>query len=307
MSVNANLSSYVDLKPLLNVKKDLGKQIMIGSVAAMMLLLLIGIVGAVNNTIYGGMAFLDWLVLGLAAFMGPYGIYSSIQARKISQIEERVPDFLRDVAEAGRFGMTLAQAIVVASGGKYGRLTPEIRRMAAQIDWGVPATEAIRLFSERMNSILITRISNIIIKASDAGGAVSDVLNMIAHDSRERILDRKERTIAMSTYMVVIYISFAVFLATIFILEATFIPEIKKAGSQLQNNGGVLTGSGVSTVNVLAIGPVTLAFYLAVIVHATGDGIMAGVIQDSRISNGMRHSAIMLAIGFVFMHFFLGA
>ena len=58
---------------------------------------------------------------------------------------------------------------------------------------------------------------------------------------------------------------------------------------------------------MLAIGPVTLAFYLAVIVHATGDGIMAGVIQDSRISNGMRHSAIMLAIGFVFMHFFLGA
>lgn len=307
MSVNANLSSYVDLKPLLNVKKDLGKQIIIGSVAAMMLLLLIGIVGAVNNTIYGGMAFLDWLVLGLAAFMGPYGIYSSIQARKISQIEERVPDFLRDVAEAGRFGMTLAQAIVVASGGKYGRLTPEIRRMAAQIDWGIPATEAIRLFSERMNSVLITRISNIIIKASDAGGSVSDVLNMIAHDSRERILDRKERTIAMSTYMVVIYISFAVFLATIFILEATFIPQIKKAGSQLQNTGGVLTGSGVSTVNVLAVGPVTLAFYIAVIVHATGDGIMAGVIQDSRISNGMRHSMIMLIIGFVFMHFFLGA
>ena len=203
MSASANVSSYVDLKPLLNVKKDLGKQIMIVSVAAMMLLILIGIVGAINGATYGGMAFLDWLVLGLAAFMGPYGVYSSIQVRKITQIEERVPDFLRDVAEAGRFGMTLAQAIVVASGGKYGRLTPEIRRMAAQIDWGVPATEAIRLFSERMNSVLITRISNIIIKASDAGGAVSDVLTMIAHDSRERILDRKERTIAMSTYMVV--------------------------------------------------------------------------------------------------------
>ena len=307
MSVNASLTSHVDLKPLLNVKKDLGKQIMAGSVAAMLLLMLLGVMTVINSVNYGGMGFLDWLVLALAAFMGPYGLYSGIRVRKISQIEERVPDFLRDVAEAGRFGMTLAQAIVVASGGKYGRLTPEIRRMAAQIDWGIPATEAIRLFSERMNSVLITRISNIIIKASDAGGSVSDVLNMIAHDSRERILDRKERTIAMSTYMVVIYISFAVFLATIFILEATFIPQIKKAGSQLQNTGGVLTGSGVSTVNVLAVGPVTLAFYIAVIVHATGDGIMAGVIQDSRISNGMRHSMIMLIIGFVFMHFFLGA
>jgi flagellar protein FlaJ len=304
--MNATVSSYVDLKPLLDIRKDLGKQILAVSIAAMFIFLLIGIVGALNGENYLGFGFLDWIVLALAVMTGPYGIYASMQVRKLSQIEERVPDFLRDVAEAGRFGMTLAQAILIASSGKYGKLTPEIRRMSSQIDWGVPATEAIRMFSERMNSALITRISNIIIKASDAGGNVSDVLNMVAHDARERILDRKERTIAMSTYMVVIYISFAVFLATIFILEATFIPEIKKAGTQLQNAGGVLTTSGISQVNVLAIGPVTLAFYIAVIVHATGDGIMAGVIQDGKITNGMRHSAIMLVIGLVFMHFLLG-
>lgn len=304
--MNATVSSYVDLKPLMNVRKDLGKQILAVSIAATFIFLLIGVVGALNSQNYLGFGFLDWIVLALAVMTGPYGIYASMQVRKIALIEERVPDFLRDVAEAGRFGMTLAQAILIAASGKYGKLTPEIRRMSAQIDWGVPATEAIRMFSERMNSALITRISNIIIKASDAGGNVSDVLNMVAHDARERILDRKERTIAMSTYMVVIYISFAVFLATIFILEATFIPEIKKAGTQLQNAGGVLTTSGISQVNVLAIGPVTLAFYIAVIVHATGDGIMAGVIQDGKITNGMRHSAIMLVIGLVFMHFLLG-
>ncbi len=304
--MNATVSSYVDLKPITNIRKDLGKQIIVASVAVMFIFLMVGILGASNNTNYFGLSFLDWIVLALAAMTGPYGMYASVQVRKITQIEERIPDFLRDVAEAGRFGMTLAQAILMASSGKYGKLTPEIRRMASQIDWGIPATEAIRMFSERMNSTLITRISNIIIKASDAGGNVSDVLNMVAHDARERILDRKERTIAMSTYMVVIYISFAVFLATIFILEATFIPEIKKAGTQLQNAGGVLTTSGISQVNVLAIGPVTLAFYIAVIVHAAGDGIMAGVIQDGRITNGMRHSALMLLIGFVFMHLLLG-
>lgn len=304
--MNATVSSYVDLKPITNIRKDLGKQIIVASVAVMFIFLMVGILGASNNTNYFGLSFLDWIVLALAVMTGPYGMYASVQVRKITQIEERIPDFLRDVAEAGRFGMTLAQAILMASSGKYGKLTPEIRRMASQIDWGIPATEAIRMFSERMNSTLITRISNIIIKASDAGGNVSDVLNMVAHDARERILDRKERTIAMSTYMVVIYISFAVFLATIFILEATFIPEIKKAGTQLQNAGGVLTTSGISQVNVLAIGPVTLAFYIAVIVHAAGDGIMAGVIQDGRITNGMRHSALMLLIGFVFMHLLLG-
>ena len=305
--MNVNATQIVDIKRLSSAKKNIENQITAISLVAMALLLLVGIVAVLNNTQYLGMSILDWIVLAMAAFMGPYGSYSSTQVRKLRQIEDRVPDFLRDVAEAGRFGMTLAESVIVASAGKYGKLTPEIRRMASQIDWGVPATEAFRLFAERMNSPLVTRISNIIIKASDAGGAVSDVLNMVAHDARERILNRKERGIAMSTYMVVIYISFAVFLATIFILEATFIPNIEKAGSQLQSSTGVLAGGGaVTTINVLAIGPVVTAFYLAVIVHAAGDGIMAGVIQDGRIKNGMRHSALMLVVGFVFMRILLG-
>ncbi len=305
--MNVNASQFVDLRMLSSEKKNIDRQIAAISVVAMVLLLLVGIVGILNHVTYFSMSMLDWIVLAMAASMGPYGGYTSVQVRKLRQIEERVPDFLRDVAEAGRFGMTLAESVVVASAGKYGKLTPEIMRMASQIDWGVPATEAFRLFADRMNSQLVTRISNIIIKASDAGGAVSDVLNMVAHDARERILNRKERGIAMSTYMVVIYISFAVFLATIFILEATFIPQIEKAGSQLQSSTGVLAGGGsVTTINVLAIGPVVTAFYIAVIVHAAGDGIMAGVIQDGRIANGMRHSALMLIIGFVFMHILLG-
>ena len=86
------------------------------------------------------------------AICGPYGFYTTYKYNKTKAIESRLPDFLRDVAEAGRFGMTLAEAIKVASRGRYGGLTPEIRRMAAQIDWGVPAAEAIRLFAERVDT-----------------------------------------------------------------------------------------------------------------------------------------------------------
>jgi len=304
--MNVNVKNIVDLRPLQSERKNPDRQVAIISAVAFMVLIAIGAEGALNHTEYFHMSMLDWIVLGLAAFMGPYGIYTSFRVRNLRLVEERVPDFLRDVAEAGRFGMTLADSIITASGGQYGKLTPEIARMASQIDWGVPATEAIRLFAERMKSPLITRISNIIIKATDAGGAVSDVLNMVAHDARETLINRKERAIAMSTYMVVIYISFAVFLATIAILESSFIPQIQKAGTQIGQTGGLSGAASPTQINTLAIGPVTIAFYLAVVVHAVGDGIMAGVIQDGRISNGMRHSAIMLIVGFIFMHVILG-
>src|SRR6266571_4390720 len=114
--------------------------------------------------------------------------------------------------------MTLAEAIVVSSGGRYGKLTPEIKKMAAQITWGVPATEALRLFADRVKTPMVGRVVAIIVKSSDAGGDVADVLTMVSHDTKENQLTEDERRIAMSTYIAVIYISFMVFLVTICIL-----------------------------------------------------------------------------------------
>src|SRR2546428_5310604 len=169
--------------------------------------------------------FLYWLVVATLGFIGPYGFYVAKQQREINLIERRLPDFLRDVAEAGRFGMTLAEAIVVSSGGRYGKLTPEIKKMAAQIPWGVPAAEALHLFAERVKTPMVQRVVAIVVKSSDAGGDVADVLTMVSHDTKENQLTEDERRIAMSTYIAVIYISFMVFLVTIWILDVTFLPK----------------------------------------------------------------------------------
>jgi hypothetical protein len=75
--------------------------------------------------------FLNFLVFAILAFIGPIGFYKAKQASNVKAIERRLPDFLRDVAEAGRFGMTLAEAIVVSSRGRYGKLTPEIEKIDA--------------------------------------------------------------------------------------------------------------------------------------------------------------------------------
>jgi len=274
------------------------------------LLLIIGIVGLVicmviafveiAEVVDTGLEWIYWIMLGLMILSGPYGFYMSWQYKKTQEIENRLPDFLRDVAEAGRFGMTLAQAIRVSSRGRYGRLTPEIQRMAAQIDWGVPASEALRLFAERVNTPLVKRMVSIIIKANDAGGSVADVLTMVAHDARETIINFNERRISMATYTVVIYVAFGVFLATIFILNTTFLPNMEEAGQQV-NEQAIEAGvtNLPATIQSEIIPTVQLIFIVSVAIHAFGDGILAGVLQDGKIANGLRHSFIMLLIGFL--------
>jgi flagellar protein FlaJ len=239
--------------------------------------------------------FLNWTVLGILALIGPYGFYLSSRHRTIKLIERRLPDFLRDVAEAGRFGMTLAEAIVVASSGRYGKLTPEIRKMAAQISWGVPASEALRLFAERVKTPMVSRVVSIIVKASDAGGDVADVLSMVSHDAKEVQLTEDERRIAMSTYIAVIYIAFLVFLVTIWILNATFLPKLKESGQAL--TGGATDLGGILPQNIDdIIFNIQLAFFIAAVVHAVGDGILAGVLDNGKIASGLRHSFVMLII-----------
>jgi flagellar protein FlaJ len=243
---------------------------------------------------------IDYVIFAMMAMFGPYGFYMSSKQARIHEIETRLPDFLRDVAEAGRFGMTLAAAIVVASSGRYGRLTPEIKKMAAQIEWGVPASEAIRLFSERVKTPLVTRMASIIMKANDAGGNVADVLTMVSHDAKETILTDQERSLTMQTYVLVIYISFFVFISTILILQGQFLPKMEDAGKQVSaaaEKQGVGQIPGV-TIQVDVIPTISFIFLLSVLVHAIGDGLLAGVIQNGSIPIGMRHSFIMLLAGF---------
>ncbi len=289
------------LKRILAVEKaDLTRSVLgvsIGLMAVFAFMAIVDYIGSLSLPLEP----IDYIIFAMLSFFGPYGFYMSTKEKHVREIEMRLPDFLRDVAEAGRFGMTLADAIVVASSGRYGRLTPEIKKMAAQIEWGVPASEAVRLFAERVKTPLVTRMSSIIMKANDAGGNVADVLSMVSHDAKETILTQEERGVTMQTYVLVVYIAYFVFIATILILQGQFLPKMEEAGRQVSEAAeeqGIEEIPGVS-IHVETIDQVAFIFLLSVLVHAVGDGILAGVIQKGSVPIGMRHSFIMLIAGFL--------
>ena len=283
-----------------------------GAAGIMLVFALIGVF-----TMVGGLRVLwltgtDWFILGSLAFLGPVGIVRTAEDKRIREIEERLPDFLRDVAEGGRFGMTLAKSIVSAAKGKYGKLTPEIQRMAFQIQWGVSATEALALFSERLDTPLINRTCALIIKASTAGGNVADVLELVATDTKEGHLLQRERRANMQAYTSVIYIAFGVFLVTVLILQATFLAEMAKTATATDALGtstpGGLPGGGVqgATISGDFIPAIKEIYFYAAVVHAVGDGILAGVISTGKFSSGMIHAFVMTLSAFLMLRVLVG-
>ncbi|MCG2825069.1 MAG: type II secretion system F family protein [Thermoplasmatales archaeon] len=246
---------------------------------------------------------LDFAVLIVLIVSGPYPFYEQRRLKKIERIEERLSDFLRDLAVSNRFGMTLADSIRKASSGNYGKLTPDIKKMATQIDWGVPATEAMEMFAERVGTPLVERAMAIVVKATGAGGDVSDVLNATAKNIKDIQLINIGRKMEMSSYKAVIFTAFFVFLATVVIMNSSFLPAIEASGG-----GGIgAEGAGEAATGMagagggMSVDEVKFIYLGAALVQGFGDGILVGLIETGKIVNGFKNSFIMVLLAYLIL------
>ncbi len=240
---------------------------------------------------------LDFVVLGLIALLLPYGIVRARHVRAVEGIERRLPDFLGDVAESGSQGLTLPDAIRTAARGQYGPLTPEIRRMATELNWGIPAEEVLAGLEQRLSTPLVKEAFAVVGRAQATGGRYPEVLRRVAHDLRSTQLMRERRRDMMRTYVIVVALAYAVFLLTVYVLAAVYLPELLAAGA---SSGFGSTGYLVGTAVVASL---FLALFVAVIAHGVGDGLVAGFLYRGRFAEGLTLSAGLLMVGWVVLRF----
>lgn len=236
----------------------------------------------------------DLFILTVVFGAGPFGFYYNKDRHRILAMDDKFPDFLRDIAESARAGMTLPRALVTAASGTYGALTPEIKIMAAQVEWGVEFGEALARFSQRCRTPLIDRTVSLIVEAQRAGGSVVDILTAAAEDAREIKQIVSERNTQMSMYNVVIYISFFVFIAVVLVLSAQFIPAFKKAV-------GAASGQQVGGLNFRDFDPedFNTIFFQAALVQAIGGGLVGGVLSKGSPVAGFMHIGVMMIAAWV--------
>jgi len=241
----------------------------------------------------------DFVLFAVFLGTGTFGIYEYIRIRRVRKIDERFPDFVRDLAESRRAGMTFTKAIMHSAKGNYGVLTSEIKKIAQQISWGSSVDEALTAFSRRINTKLIRRTISLIIEASRSGGNVADVLDAASKDAREiRLLD-SERRASMMSYVAVIYVAMGVFLLIIALLCGTLIPAMTGEGSA-GLHGSMGTAGGIKQSDILPV------FFYAALVQSAGMGMVTGVFEEGNIISGVKHIFIMVLVTWVVFKFIVG-
>ncbi|WP_455140047.1 type II secretion system F family protein [Candidatus Hodarchaeum mangrovi] len=234
------------------------------------------------------------VLLALALLLIPALAYHSNQKWR-DNIDDHIPSLLREISDAQKTGLPLPRAIMESSKHQYGALTPELKKMAAKISWGIPFSKALRSLTETADTPLMKRTSLLILEAERSGGAIEDVFES-AHNHVSEILGlKRERLSAMKPYTWIIYASFIVFAIVMIILLYSFFQTLAVQIVDAVSAGQVATAKLPSNVAGLQ-----LLFFHLMIIEAIFAGLISGKMGEGDAKIGLRHSCILLIISYAF-------
>lgn len=288
-----------------NAEKIYGKDItnillLVISSSFTVVLILLGLLTFLNFISFPEniLSWVDFIVLGILSILGPIGFYNHLAVKKKREIENQLPDFLREISNSTASGMTVFDSIRSASKGDHGKLSPELKKMAYQLSWGISVNDVLDNFAKRMKTDMVSRMVITIKKALEIGGNTSSVFNAAAVEIDQAKRVEEQRKIEMSLYSIVIFISFFVFLAVILIIDKTIFAAI----FDLQDK---MAGQTIGNMMIASIDHDLLKymFFSFVLVQSIGGGLLGGFMMDGKLSSGIRFGFILILVSFFVFKF----
>jgi tight adherence protein C len=119
----------------------------------------------------------------------------ALKARKES-IQRALPDFLDLLSTTVQAGLALNAALVQAADATTGALKEELNSMLSEVRLGRPRTDAFNAMADRVNEDSTTTMVTAIVQAEKLGSNLSDVLQELAKETRDRRWFRAEEKAA---------------------------------------------------------------------------------------------------------------
>lgn len=210
------------------------------------------------------------------------------EIKRQKQIELLFLNFTRSLVESVKSGVSIPKSIQNVSRKNYGELNPFIKKLANQLEWGIPTRKALITFANDTENKVIQRSVSLIVEAEQSGGDITDILSSVVGSVVSIKKMKEERKTMVHSQVVQGYIIYYVFIGIMMALDLWLFPQLgKTAGASAGNIGGISLG-GASSFD---LGPV---FFSLILIQGFFAGIMIGKFSEGTLKNGLMHSLIMM-------------
>ncbi|MFH1391369.1 MAG: type II secretion system F family protein [Candidatus Diapherotrites archaeon] len=218
--------------------------------------------------------------------------YPYLKAKgRIDQIEEALPDALRQMADTLRAGGTYEYALREIANAEYGPLKKEMNEVLRKLEEGENFENSLKSLSENVDSRLVQRTVTIIIDSVYAGAGLASVLEEIAEDVREshRInKDRKARTVMQVIFM---FVAGGFVAPMIFGFVSTISTLLISAASSVASQAE--QASAESALNII-----NLSIQAYIFIETLATALMMAIMRDGNMGKSIIYFPVLLFIAY---------
>jgi len=222
------------------------------------------------------------VALALALFIStaPAAIvHGRLSSKKIST-EQGMNSFLRDLTEVRKTGLSPERCIESLSHREYGVFSKELRKISAEISWGIPLKKVMMDFIGRTRSWMTQIVMFLLVETVDVGGGTIEMIESLARFNHLTQEVEKEKKSSTRPYIMMPY-----FAALLLVITTS-----------------MMLGFTTGTIGVAGAAPppsmdwIRQVFMTSAIFYSYMVGIVAGKISEESISAGFKHAAVLVVI-----------
>ncbi len=193
--------------------------------------------------------------------------------KRASEIENSIPDFLRQLSSMLRVGLSLENALIDMSEHGKGPLYDELRRVVVEIRMGKSLDESFNNMAIRLNSKDLERSFKIILNAHKSGGSLSDIILDVSDDLRAILVLKRERKASVMMSIMFLFIA------------STFAAPFALGMVGVYSSFMIELGKGSA---ICEVAPLAAEIYL--IIHSICAGFLIALIMYGDLKKGLRYS-----------------
>ncbi|PIN85022.1 MAG: hypothetical protein COV47_04440 [Candidatus Diapherotrites archaeon CG11_big_fil_rev_8_21_14_0_20_37_9] len=212
--------------------------------------------------------------------------------QRIEQIEEALPDALRQMADTLKAGGTYEYALREIAMSEYGPLKKEMNEVLRKLEEGENFENALRTLTENVDSVLVKRTITIIIDSIKAGAGLANVLEKISEDVREQHRidkERKTRTVMQAIFM---FVSGAMVAPMIFGFVSTISNLLITASQGIADATVQLEAEEASEI-------IQLSIQGFILVESLATSVMISLMREGKLTKSIIYFPVLLFMAYL--------